>query len=83
MVKLLKKQLFLKLNKKSKKVKIRIMNQELKVKIGDKIEFTSYNNEFMLDGTIVEYNKKTKRYKVDIGLGSVQIELERIKRIIK
>ena len=59
------------------------MNQELKVKIGDKIEFTSYNDEFMLEGTIVDYNKKTKRYKVDIGLGSVHIELERIKTIVK
>ena len=59
------------------------MNQELKVNIGDKIEFTSSYDEFMLEGTIVDYNKKTKRYKVDIGLGSVQIELERIRKIVK
>ena len=59
------------------------MNQTLKVKIGDKIEFTSSNDEFMIIGTIVDYNKKTKRYKVDIGLGSIHIELERIKSIVK
>jgi hypothetical protein len=55
------------------------------IKIGDKIKFTTQLNNIELEGTIVGYDFKTRKFKIDIGLGSMFVKQEEIiiKQIIK
>jgi hypothetical protein len=55
------------------------------IKIGDKIKFTTQLNNMELEGTIISYDFKTTKFKIDLGLGSMFVKQEEliIKEIIK
>ena len=55
------------------------------IKIGDKIKFTTILNNIELDGTIISYDFKTTKFKIDLGLGSMLVKQDEliIKEIIK
>jgi len=55
------------------------------IKIGDKIKFTTQLNNMELEGTIISYDFKTTKFKIDLGLGSMLVKQDEliIKEIIK